>query len=228
MQHGRRRDGAPAPKSQTSDPLPDLRPGGPCPGGGPGARRCVHRRGARRGCPQATGRVRAITAARRPSGETGRGRTPLRSPFPLPATERTRHGLDPPSPHRPGHAGLARLRRRAYRPSPSAAHPSRSPTCRTRSGPTRSTSTPTSRSPCFYGLDLVDPPAPTVFPVPAGLGAMLACAALARAQARRAAEQAAAAAAPQWRDHTPARVLVTAEATWCQSTAPGRPTPTTA
>ena len=55
-----------------------------------------------------------------------------------------------------------------------------------------------------------------MFPVPAGLGAMLACAALARAQARRAAEQAAAAAAPQWRDHTPARLLMTAEATWCQ------------
>jgi len=52
--------------------------------------------------------------------------------------------------------------------------------------------------------------------VPLQLGPMLAWAALARAQARRTAERAAAWAAPQWRDHAPARVLVTQTATWCQ------------
>jgi hypothetical protein len=66
---------------------------------------------------------------------------------------------------------------------------------------------------CYYGIDIT--PTPTLWPVPNGLGAMVACAAIARAQARRAADRAAAASAPQWRDHTDIRVLVTTDATWC-------------
>jgi hypothetical protein len=66
---------------------------------------------------------------------------------------------------------------------------------------------------CFYGLDVVQPDPVWCLVPPNILGAWL-CARLAAAQADRNWQRALERAAPQWRDHAPARVLVTAEATW--------------
>ena len=64
-------------------------------------------------------------------------------------------------------------------------------------------------------LDVV-PPDPVWCLVPPSFLATVACSMLAKAQADQAWARAVERAAPQWRDHAPARVLVTADATWCQ------------
>ena len=66
----------------------------------------------------------------------------------------------------------------------------------------------------YYALD-VEAPDPLLWPVPLHPAAAPVTALFARARLRRLTERARAVAAPQWRDHAPARVLVTAEATWC-------------
>jgi len=68
----------------------------------------------------------------------------------------------------------------------------------------------------FYGVDVVEAeplwwPVPLAYPAAAWVNAWLA-----RAHIRRLAERAHAAAAPQWRDHVPGRLLVSDHATWCQ------------
>ena len=66
---------------------------------------------------------------------------------------------------------------------------------------------------CFYGLEVIDPD-PVWCLVPPSIVGAWTCARLARAQAERNWQRAVERAAPQWRDHAPARVLVTEEATW--------------
>lgn len=66
---------------------------------------------------------------------------------------------------------------------------------------------------CFYGLDFIEADPVWCLVPPNILGAWL-CARLAAAQADRNWQRAVDRASPQWRDHAPARVLVTAEATW--------------
>lgn len=67
----------------------------------------------------------------------------------------------------------------------------------------------------FHALD-VTPPDQPAYLVPVHPAAALITALIARARMRRLAEQAASAAAPQWRDHVAGRVLVTDQATWCR------------